>query len=378
MKHFIALLLPALFLLASCRGAGGQLASSSGGDTLALRYAENLTLVSYPDYTVATLRDPWDTLRTLHTYVLVPKDKALPRTLPSGTVIRVPLSKSLVYSAVHCGLVEELGAAGQIGGVCDVKYMHRPFVQEGCRQGTIVDCGTSANPDIERIIDLRPDAILLSPYQNNNGYGRLSKLDIPLIECADYMETSALGRAEWMRFYGLLYGKSGYADSLFTQVEERYKRLKNRALLSSSSYSLLADLKYGAVWYVSGAYTPMGRLYEDACGRYAFADLKQSGAVPMSFEAVYDKAGESDFWIIKYNRPQDMTYDDLEAEYAGYARFKAFKERRVYGCNTARIPYYEETPFHPDRLLADMIQILHPEIQLEGGLQYFSLLQEGK
>ena len=378
MKRFIALLLPVLLLLASCRGAGGQSASSSGGDTLALRYAENLTLVSYPDYTVATLRNPWDTLRTLHTYVLVSKDKAVPRTLPSGTVIRVPLSKSLVYSAVHCGLVEELGASGQIGGVCDVKYMHRPFVQEGCRQGTIVDCGTSANPDIERIIDLRPDAILLSPYQNNNGYGRLSKLDIPLIECADYMETSALGRAEWMRFYGLLYGKSAYADSLFAQVEERYERLKNRARLSSTSYSLLADLKYGAVWYISGAHTPMGRLYADACGRYAFADLNRSGAVPLSFEAVYDKAGESDIWIIKYNRPQDMTYADLEAEYAGYARFKAFKERRVYGCNTARIPYYEETPFHPDRLLADMIQILHPEIQLEGGLQYFSLLQEGK
>ncbi len=376
MKPAIVLFVAALLLLASCRGTGGQSPSGEEGDTLALRYAENLTLVSYSDYTVATLRNPWDTLQTLHTYILIDKNRPEPSALPEGTVVRVPLSKSLVYSAVHCGLVEELGAAGQIGGVCDVKYMHRSFVQEGCRRGTIVDCGTSANPDIERIIDLRPDAILLSPYQNNQGYGRLSKLDIPLIECADYMETSALGRAEWMRFYGLLYGKAGYADSLFTQVEERYEHLKRRALLSSSSYSLLADLKYGAVWYISGAHTPMGRLYADACGRYAFADLKQNGAVPMSFEAVYDKAGESDIWIIKYNRPQDMTYADLEAEYAGYARFKAFREHRVYGCNTARIPYYEETPFHPDRLLADMIQILHPEIRLEGGLRYFSLLKE--
>lgn len=376
MKHFIALLFPVLLLLASCRGAGGSSASLPEGDTLVMRYAENLTLVTYPDYTVATLRNPWDTLKTLRTYILVPKDKVLPHAMPQGTVIRVPLSKSLVYSAVHCGLVEELGAAKQIGGVCDVKYMHRPFVHEGCRQGTIVDCGTSANPDIERIIDLHPDAILLSPYQNNNGYGRLAQLDIPIIECADYMETSALGRAEWMRFYGLLYGASGYADSLFVQVEERYKRLKTRAMFSSTCYSLLTDMKYGSVWYISGADTPMGRLYEDASGRYAFADLKQSGAVPMSFEAVYDKAGESDVWIIKYNRPQDMSYDDLKAEYAGYARFKAFKEHRVYGCNTARIPYYEETPFHPDRLLADMIQILHPEIRLEGGLRYFSLLEE--
>lgn len=376
MKHFVALLFPVLLLLASCRGAGGTSASLPEGDTLAMCYAENLTMVAYPGYVVATLRNPWDTLKTLHTYVLVPKDKALPRTLPQGTVVRVPLAKSLVYSAVHAGLVEELGAAKQIGGICDLKYMNRPFVHEGCRRGTIVDCGASANPDIERIIDLHPDAILLSPYQDNSGYGRLANLDIPIIECADYMETSALGRAEWMRFYGLLYGVSSQANSLFAEVDNHYKRLKFRAMLSSSSYSLLADLKYGPVWYISGAYTTMGRMYEDACGRYAFADLRQGGAIPMSFEAVYDKAGESDIWIIKYNRPQDLTYADLKAENPGYARFKAFRERRIYGCNTGRIPFYEETPFHPDRLLGDMIQMLHPEIQLEGGLRYFSLLGE--
>lgn len=368
--------MPVLFLLASCRGTGGQPASVPGGDTLEMRYAEHLTLVKHPGYVVATLRNPWDTLKTLHTYVLVPKDKPLPGGLPQGTIVRVPLSRSLVYSAVHCGLVEELGAASGIRGVCDLKYMHRPFVHEGFRRGTIADCGTSTNPDIERIIDLHPDAILLSPYQDNNGYGRLDKLDIPIIECADYMETSALGRAEWMRFFGLLYGTAERADSLFAGVEEGYRKLKRRAMLSSTSLSLLCDLKYGSVWYISGARTTMGRMYEDACGRYAFAGLEQGGAIPMSFEAVYDKAGESDVWIIKYNRPHDMSYADLEAEYAGYARFKAFRERRIYGCNTGRIPYYEETPFHPDRLLADLIQILHPEIRLEGGLRYFSLLRE--
>lgn len=70
------------------------------------------------------------------------------------------------------------------------------------------------NPDMERIIDLHPDAILLSPFENSGGYGRIEKLDIPIIECADYMETSALGRAEWMRFYGLLFGVAPQADSL--------------------------------------------------------------------------------------------------------------------------------------------------------------------
>ena len=69
------------------------------------------------------------------------------------------------------------------------------------------------NPDIERIIDLRPDAILLSPFENSGGYGRVGKLNIPIIECADYMETSALGRGEWMRL-GIALERSQVADPL--------------------------------------------------------------------------------------------------------------------------------------------------------------------
>ena len=86
----------------------------------------------------------------------------------------------------------------------------------------IVDCGDAMNPDIEKIVELDADAILLSPFENSGGYGQLEKLGVPLIECAEYMETSALGRAEWMRFYGLLYGCEAQADSLFAVVEKEY------------------------------------------------------------------------------------------------------------------------------------------------------------
>lgn len=89
----------ASFLL---RGRGKTASALPDGDTIPLRYAENLTLVSYPDYTLATLRNPWDTLHTLHTYILVPKDRELPAHLPEGTVVRTPLSKSVIYSSVHC------------------------------------------------------------------------------------------------------------------------------------------------------------------------------------------------------------------------------------------------------------------------------------
>ncbi|WP_308756649.1 ABC transporter substrate-binding protein [uncultured Bacteroides sp.] len=365
-----------LFVLSACRGGKQETVLPDCGDTIFLRYADNLALVAYPDYTVATLRNPWDTLKTLHTYVLVPASRPLPAHLPAGTVVRTPLRKAVVYSSVHCSLMDKLGVAGSIGGVCDLKYIKLPGVQEGCRRGTIADCGSGMNPDMEKIIDLHPDAILLSPFENSGGYGRIEKLDIPIIECADYMETSALGRAEWMRFYGLLFGAASRADSLFAEVDSCYGQLKRRAALSSVSLSIVSELKSGSAWYVPGGRSTTGRLFGDACGRYVFAEDRHSGSIPLSFETVFDKAGDADVWTIKYNRDRDMTYSDLAADYTGYTGFKAFKTRNIYGCNTAKVPFYEETPFRPDYLLADLIQILHPEIGDLGGLRYFCKLNE--
>ena len=375
-KYFFHWLL-AVLLFSAC-GRGSKTASflGEGGDTLDLKYAENLKIVSYDDYRVATLRNPWDTLEILHTYVLVGRDEPLPDSLPQGTVVRVPLQKAVIYSSVHCGLMEELGALSAVGGVCDLRYIDLPYVKEGCRTGRIADLGTGMNPDIEKLMALHPDAVMLSPFENSGGYGRLGKLDIPIIECADYMETSALGRAEWMRFYGLLFGVAPQADNLFAEVDSCYQRLKMRAQLSSTSFSVVSELKSGSAWYVPGGRSTIGRLFQDACGRYAFADDTHSGSVPLAFETVFDKAGDADVWLVKYNRDRDMSYADLEADYIGYTGFKAFKTRNVYGCNTAKVPFYEETPFRPDYLLSDLIQILHPEIGDLGGLRYFCRLKE--
>ena len=346
---------------------GGRTAArlSLEGDTLDLRYASNLMLVDYGEFQVATLRNPWDTLRTLHTYVLVPCGDSLPAGLPEGTVVRTPLENSVVYSSVHCALLEELGALEAIGGVCDLQYIKIPRIQEGCREGRIVDAGNGMSPDVEKIVSMRPDAILLSPFENSGGYGRLDQLGVPVVECADYMEASALGRAEWMRFYGRLFGRAA-----------RYRELAGGVERASRRPRVFSELKSGAAWYVPGGRSTMGRLYADAGGDYVFAYVDGSGSVPLSFETVYDKAGEADIWLIKYNASTDRTYRDLRRDYAPYAGFKAFRERQVYGCNTAERPFYEETPFHPERLLEDLVKIFHPDAAERDSLRYFRKLAE--
>ena len=372
---FIHLMLSVL-LFSSCGGRSKTASVIEAEKAIPLRYAENLNLSATEDYTIARLRNPWDTTRILHTYVLVDKEKSLPADLPEGTLVRTPLSKAVVYSSVHCGLLNQIGALKSIGGVCDLKYIKLQEVQDGCRTGSIADVGNGMNPDIEKIIDLHPDAIMLSLSRTVADTDGWKNSTSPLSNVQTTWKLRHWDVPKWMRFYGLLFGEAQKADSLFAEVEKNYNELKALVAPLSSAPSVISELKNGSAWYVPGGKSTSARIYADAGANYVFADDEHSGSVPLAFETVFDKGQNADFWLIKYNQAIDKTYKELEQDYAPYTGFRAFKERNIYGCNTGKVDFYEDSPFHPDRLLKDLIKIFHPTL-LEGyELKYFTKLAE--
>lgn len=364
-------------LLAACGGGNSHfLASSKENKEIKLDYAVNLTLSQSDGVTKAEISNPWDTTRILHTYILVPDSIKIPENLPKGTVVRTPLKRSIIYSSVHNSLVTELGALEAIGGVCDAQYIHQKELADRIASGKVTDCGNSMMPDIEKIIKLQPDAILLSPFENSGTYGKLGQLGIPIIECADYMETSPLGRAEWMKFYGMLFGKEEDANLKFQQTETEYNRLKNLASNLKSQPKVLVDRFYGSTWNVPGAHSTMGIFIEDAGGKNPFDYLDKSGSTPLSGEHILTKAGDADIWIIRYSQTTDKPLSELKSDNAIYAKIKAAKEGNVYGCNTSEVRFYEEVPFHPQWLLSQLITIFHPELsQIEENHVYFTKMK---
>lgn len=376
----------ATVLLCSCKG-GGATARLNGGDTIQLEYAKRLQMVEYGQYTVATLADPWHEGKTLHTYILAAAQQAkdknaqeaatleeLQAAYPNATVVNVPLKRAVITTSVHCGLIMEFGKGEAIRGVCDLKYINLPWIQQRCKDGVIADCGNGITPTLETIIGIDADAVIISPFQNSGGYGRLSSWGRPIIEAADYMETSALGRAEWMKFYGRLFGAEMQADSIFAVVKQNYARLKSQAAQSATGRRMIIDKINSSVWYMPGGNSTLGQMMADANAGYPFASDKSSGSIQMTFEAVLEKASDADVWLIRYNSKQPATYNSLLSENHGYSRFKAFKDKQVYGCNTYYTNFYEETPFHPDLLLRDFVIIAHPGLGL-GTPKYFNLLK---
>lgn len=381
----------AALLMAACQGGKTAAADAEAGDTLEMKYAKLLTIVKHGDgeecsdaaegidyqYAEAIIANPWKAGTILHRYILIPKGKEgdktvamLARRRSTGArcttdTVRTPLESNLVFTAPHCQLLTELGCQNAITGVCDKDYINIPDIKSRAQADAkvahpIMDCGSSMQPDIERIIALHPEALLISPFENSGGYGKLDKLRIPVIETADYMETSPLGRAEWIKLYGLLLGSSK-ADSLFSAIEKEYLQLKAEAAKLPLGLSILTERKTGNVWYVPGGKSTMGILLRDAHARYIFADDTHSGSLSMSPEQIIAKGNQVDVWAFKYFGGNALTKQDLLAEYQGYQALKAFRTGTVYETDTSCEPYFELTSFHPEILLREFIILSHPK-----------------
>lgn len=331
------------------------------GDTLALQHASLLTIVEADSFTTVAVADAWHKGQTLHQYVLVPKSHPLPHNLPEGTLVRTPLEHATVFSAVHAALLNDFGYVNHISGMCDMEYVIDSALNRSLRTFSIPSMGASMQPNVEKIAQSQSDALLVSPFKDNS-YGPLEKLGIPIIECADYMETSALGRAEWMRFFGRLFGFGARADSVFSRLETRYQQLAQQTKALKKRPRLIVDRRESGTWYVPGGKSTVAQLFKDAGFDYFFAKNGESGGVAVPFEEMMRQGISADIWIIRYGAQADLQLSDLATDDRRYTLFRPWKAQQVYGCNTFMQPYYESTPFHPDVLLEELIRLAHPQL----------------
>ncbi len=352
-RHYILLFLAiVLSTLSACTGA------VKVNDKQDDRQAQLLTMEQGKGYTLVTVANPWKG-GVLHRYVLVPREAELPHDLPEGTVVRTPIKQALVYSSVHTSLLRELGAIDAVRGIVDRQYFVDSLLLADVDAGKVADCGNSMNPTVEKVIDMQPDAILLSPYQDAS-YGQITQLDIPIIECADYLEYDPLGRAEWMKFYGLLVGESERADSLFDAVVNAYDDVKQVAAKAALRPTVVTEMVISGVWSVPGGQSYMARIIRDAGGDYLWADDDNTGSLSLDFNQVLARAQQADYWFLKWTNINSLK--DLQGAYELNKEMEAFKNKRVWVCDTEKSRFFDRVPFHPDLLLREFAAIMHPEL----------------
>ncbi|MDP4239398.1 MAG: ABC transporter substrate-binding protein [Bacteroidota bacterium] len=343
-----------------------------------ISYAKGFRIHRFKEYTQLTVRNPWDTTRILDTYILVDRNKKIPAKLPAGTVVRIPVERVAFASSVHAGMWNQLNKAQLTVGVCEPEYFSIPIITEGLKSGKIADLGMATSINTEKLIAASPEILIVSPFEDSK-HTEFEKVEIAVVKDASYMEELPLGRAEWIKFEAAFTNESELADKIFSKIEKNYIALCRKVATTQERPTVFTEKKYGDSWYIAGGNSYLGRFMRDAGASYLWKELNQSGSAPFTFEKVYAKAINADYWLLKYNDKQgDMNYESLKNEYNLYANFNAFKQKHVFAINTAKTPFYETGPLEPDRVLADLVHIFHPGLLPGYKPKYYFNLEKDK
>ena len=364
--HIISVIL--LILSVSCsREKSGYSNYTATND---IKYSSLLRISENKGNKLVRILSPSDSTKTLATYLLVPRNEKVRENRKDVQILHVPLNKIVVYSSVHASVLEELGATEIVKGVADAQFFKLDFIKKGIETGEITDIGQSSSPSMEKLIHLSPECVMISLYEGMT-VPDFSSSGIVYLKLADNLETSPLGRAEWIKFIGLLTGEELKADSIFRTVEKNYLTLKQKAYNAKSRPKVITDNIYQGIWYVPGGRSYQARMIEDAGGIYPWNDNKDTGSLSLAFEEVYAKASDADIWLYK-GFGIEPTCDAVVSTDPRHGKINALYNGGLWICDTSSSSLFEDFPFHPDLLLEEYLTIFHPELNKGKSTRYFT------
>ncbi len=270
----------------------------------------------------------------------------------SSTLDRVALS-----STTHVPFVTAIGRTNAVLACAHLDQVRDSVLLRSIRSGSVKEIAMGDGLDRESLLALKPDAVFAYPFGKSEG-DQLSKLGIPVIEVSEYLEEHALGRAEWLRFFGVILGEERKADSLFAGIRMRYEAIRVDSSASDRPTVLFGSVWNGQ-WWVPPGNSYMARLIEDAGGRYVFADRKGDGNIAIDMETMVTVGAKADYWGMIANRQDSVVLSDFTGNDDRLGPFASIPRGLFIG-NSAKADLFGQALIEPDRELMDLIIALHP------------------
>ncbi len=334
------------------------------------------------------------------------------------TVLQQPLTTTYVAASAVMAPLCDLGAVSQIrfSGLREEGW----YVDEArtaMEKGSMLFAGKYSEPDYETLLREGCDLALESTmiYRSPEVIEKLSALGIPVyIDYSSY-EPHVLGRLEWIRVYGALFGHEEKAQQWYASERDRIRAIQKDAETSSGEASqsgksteksetktsrnskneassigtssgragtdTTADLRPTVVYfYVNSSgqiqvrqpqdYIP--ELLELAGARYLAPDMSSlSGSrksnVTVSLEDFYSSCRDADYLIYSATLDRPLSsIRELLGKNALFADFKAVKEGHVY---TTDKDFYQLS----DRM-ADFAEDVRRMLQGQGDMHFLKLV----
>jgi iron complex transport system substrate-binding protein len=290
---------------------------------------------------------------------------------------QIPFKKIIILNASMMGYISELAAENLVIGVSSPEYIYSKKIQSLLKEGKIQNVGNEQKYDVEKIISLKPDAIFTNYIASfDNTYQLLKNNGIQVIFLDEYMEQKPLEKTAYIKLFGKLLGKDNKAEVKYQEIEKNYNDLKQLALKAKENPIVLANEMYGSVWYLPGGKTSAANYISDANATYILKNNTEVKSVTMSFEEVYAKSSDVQYWI---NAGNHTSKKEMATMNPFYNKLNVFNKGKIYVLTGKEIAkandFFESGVVRSDLVLKDYIKIFHPELLPEYQLTYMKELQ---
>jgi iron complex transport system substrate-binding protein len=383
---FLVLSVSVLFSL-SCQQPGSKKEATTAGEAgdgfpsarAVLKYAHGFSIDYYDHYKVVRILNHTGNKTDTLKYLLVQEGSFTPAGYPGAQVITIPVKTLVVMSSMHVALADFAGVADRIKGLGSFAYLNSPTVRNNVKAGKVNQIGLDGNINNELVISMHP-GILMSMANPDVGFGKFKTLvdaGVPVMPNSEWLETTPLGRAEWVKLMAALVNREDFVNKKFDSVERAYDTLAQLGSRATTRPRVIIGMPFKGSWYVPAGESYEAKFLHDAGAGYKWADTKGIGSLALDFEAVAPEALTADYWM---NLAQVDSKKEIADKDPRYASFKPFKTGGIYN-NTGRVnetganDYWESGAVNPQLILADMIHILHPELLPDHQLVYYKRVQ---
>jgi iron complex transport system substrate-binding protein len=367
MKSNFLLVFACCFLLSflGCKQISENNSTSFSASANSVKYAKGLEIYKYNGYSILKITKPWPEATAGFTYILKEKNGIVPDSLSQFPLVSVPIQSIVVTSTTHIPSIEMLGVENTLVGFPSTNFISSVKTRKRIDTGKVREVGVNESLNTEVLIDMKPDVIVSFGINNSNPtIDNLQKSGLKVLINGDWTEQSPLGKAEWIKFFGALYGLDAKANAIFKSIENNYKNALALTEKSTQKPTVLSGAMFQDQWYVPQGESWVSVFLKDAKSNYLWKDSKGIGSLSLPFETIFDKAQNATFWIA----PGDFTsLKQMSDSNPHYAEFSSFKNKKVYSYAINKgakggILYFELASARPDLVLKDLIKIFHPEL----------------
>jgi iron complex transport system substrate-binding protein len=284
-------------------------------EKVGIKYAKGFEVEYRKNYKIVTVKTPWQNANTIFQYVLVQCGTPIPKEFKDTQVIQVPVNTIVSLSTTHLPHLDKLGVVDKLIGISNSKQVNTTSVVAKIKAGQLVEVGTDTNINVERILELHPDIVTTYGVGNPeiDSYTKLLEVGLKIAMNAEYMESSPLGRAEWLKFTALFFNQETKAEKELEETAQQYQAISTKAKSVKNRPTVFLGFNFKGTWYTPGGNSYIAKFLADAGANYLWKEEKSSSTLPLSFEKVFERAANADYWLNGSQSPIVMLLDEPTA-----------------------------------------------------------------